>query len=195
MDEILDVTLLVAETLERLGVPYLVGGSLASSLHGRPRATQDVDLVADLREAHTDAFIAALDEAFYLDPDAIRTAVERRSSFNVIHLETMFKVDVFIPRRDEATRQEMERRQAYLLSEAPKKELIVASPEDIILQKLRWFRLGGEVSDRQWRDVLGVLTVQGDALDETYLARMAARMNLTDLLERAREQADDSASR
>ncbi len=188
MDEILEITLHVAETFERLEVPYLVGGSLASSLHGLPRATQDVDLVADLREEHVRAFAAALEVDFYLDAEAIRSAIRRRSSFNVIHLETMFKVDVFITKDDEATRQEMQRRQSYVLSEAPKRQIVVASPEDVILQKLYWFRLGGEVSDRQWQDVLGVMKVQGDALDEAYLARMAAQMNLAGLLRRAREE-------
>ncbi len=194
MDEILEITLQVAEVLERLGVPYLVGGSLASSLHGLPRATQDVDLVADLREEHVGAFAAALEADFYLDAEAIRSALRHRSSFNVIHLETMFKIDVFTTKDDEATRQEMQRRQSYTLSEAPQREIVVASPEDVILQKLHWFRLGGEVSDRQWQDVLGVMKVQGDALDEDYLARMAAQMDLADLLRRARREAGPQAA-
>ncbi len=119
MDEILEITLYVTETLERLGVPYLVGGSLASSLHGTPRATQDVDLVADLRLQHVPALVAALEETFYVDHEMIRDAIARRSSFNVIHLETMFKVDVFILKDDPASRQEMERRQVYRVLDTP----------------------------------------------------------------------------
>lgn len=194
MDEILEVTLHVAGIFERLHVPYLVGGSLASSLHGLPRATQDVDFVAALREEHVGILVSALETNFYIDAGAIRAAIHHRSSFNAIHLETMFKIDVFIPKDDEATQQEMQRRQSYALAEAPQREITVASPEDVILQKLHWFRLGSGVSDRQWQDVLGVMKVQGDALDEEYLARMAAQMDLVDLLECARGEAGPQAT-
>ncbi len=185
MDEILEITLCVTETLERLGVPYLVGGSLASSLHGTPRATQDVDLVAELRLQHVPALVAALEETFYVDHEMIRDAIRRRSSFNVIHLETMFKVDVFILKDDLASRQEMERRQVYRVLDNPPRDLVIASAEDIILQKLYRYQLGAGVSDRQWNDVLGVMKTQGGQLDMPYLTRTAALLNVEDLFQQA----------
>ena len=141
MDEILEITLYVTETLDRLGVPYWVGGSLASSLHGTPRATQDVALVADLRLQHVPALVAALEETFFVDHEMICDAIARRSSFNVIHLETMFKIDVFMLKDDPASRQEMERRQVYRILDNPQRDLVIASAEDSILQKLYRYQL------------------------------------------------------
>jgi hypothetical protein len=185
VEEVIGVTLRVTTVFESLGVPYLVGGSLASSLHGRPRATQDVDLVADLRAVHVAALVEALRETFYLDESAIREAVERRSTFNLIHLSTLFKVDVFVAGDDPPTRRELERRQRYRLAAGPGGEVAIASPEDIVIQKLHWFRLGDHVSDRQWGDAMSVLEVRGDALDLSYMRELAAELDVLDLLERA----------
>ncbi|HEX6276939.1 MAG TPA: hypothetical protein VFZ53_28055, partial [Polyangiaceae bacterium] len=99
--EPVEVTLRVVGELERLGIEYLVGGSLASSVHGRPRATQDVDIVARIAGAQVDALVAALSNDFYVDADMIRDAIRRRGSFNVVHLESMLKVDVFVFSGDE----------------------------------------------------------------------------------------------
>jgi hypothetical protein len=184
MDEILEITLFLAATFERLGVSYLVGGSLASSLHGLPRATQDVDLVAALEPEHVPALVAALRGSFYLDEPAIRAAVRQRTSFNVIHLGTLLKADVFVAGSDAATRSEFERRQRYRVAVDPPRELVLASAEDTIAQKLHWFRLGDEVSERQWSDALGVLKVAGGRLDFAYLRRTAALLGVQDLLER-----------
>jgi hypothetical protein len=104
VDEILDITIAVANAFERIGVPYLVGGSLASSLHGVPRSTLDVDFVAQLDQRSVAAFTEQLRSSFYLDEDAIRDAIERRSSFNLIHLGSFFKADVFVAKDDEAFR-------------------------------------------------------------------------------------------
>lgn len=178
----------VAEILESLGIPCLVGGSLASSLHGIPRSTDDADLVAELRENHVEPLVAALGSRFYVDAERARDAVRRRSSFNVIELATMFKVDLFVLGDDPAAREQMVRSQRFELPEEAG-ELPVASPEDTVLQKLRWYRLGHEISDRQWQDALGVLRVQGKRLDRPYLERGAIALHVQDLLERALREA------
>ncbi|HEX8693833.1 MAG TPA: hypothetical protein VF746_15530 [Longimicrobium sp.] len=193
MEEALEVTLRVVRVLEGLGVPYLIGGSLASSLHGQPRATQDADAVADLRPEHIPPFIAALQDDFYLDEAAIRDAVSRRSTFNVIHLGTMFKVDVFVARDDAPTAREFERRRPYALPQVPGAEIVVASPEDVIVQKLYWYRLGDHVSERQWSDAMGVLKVRGRKLDLEYMRDLAEQMGVADLLLRGLREAGQAS--
>jgi hypothetical protein len=189
LSEPLQITQLIADVFDRLDIPYLVGGSLASSLHGIPRATQDVDLVADFKPHHVLPFVEALESTFYVDADMIREAMSRRSSFNVIHLVTMFKVDIFILKTDPVSQTEMARRERYQILEEPHRELFIASAEDTILRKLQWFRMGGEVSERQWQDVLGVLEVQNENLDRAYLQHGAQQIGVIDLLERAFQDA------
>jgi hypothetical protein len=185
MEEALAVTFQVIGVLEQLGVPYVVGGSIASSIYGTPRATQDVDVIADLREAHIPPFIAALHNDFYLDEPAVREAVRGRSTFNVIHLVTMFKVDIFVAKDDPATVQELARARTYVPPEIPDRQLALASPEDVIVQKLYWYRLGDHVSERQWTDAMQVLKVRGSVLDRGYMQRLAAEPGVEDLLARA----------
>lgn len=180
--EPISVALRVVSALDRIGIPYLVGGSIASSVHGRPRTTQDVDIVAQVLGKHVAPLVAELERDFYVDADMIRDAVLRRASFNVVHLETMLKVDVFVFSGDELASEEMKRRVAV-----PLRDMTVwfASAEDIVIQKLDWFRKGEGISERQWRDVIGVLAVQGPAFDLEYARRWAARLGLTEMLERA----------
>jgi hypothetical protein len=184
-DEAFQVLLEVARVLEDLDVPYVVGGSLASSLHGIPRSTQDADLVAALRTEHIQSFLGRVEGAFYVSPERVQAAVRRRTSFNLIHLKTMIKVDLFVFSETPLARQEMARRQILPIPGEPQAHLQVASPEDTILQKLLWYRRGGEVSERQWTDILGVIKVQGRALDRSYLKEWAKLSGIEDLLARA----------
>jgi len=188
LPEQIAVTMLVADALEALGVPYAIGGSFASALHGVMRATMDADLVADLRKEDVAPFVQALGELFYANAEMMREAIGQHRSFNLIHLESMFKVDVFVARPRDFDRAQLTRRQLHLLSEDPERRAYVASAEDTVLAKLEWYRSGGEVSDRQWRDALGVLKVQGLRLDLAYMRHMAAGLGVKDLLERALEE-------
>ena len=180
----------VVGAFELLSVPYHVGGSVASSAVGTARTTLDVDLVADLRAGQVSPFVAELKDQYYASEAAILDAVSRRSCFNVIHLPTMFKVDVFVLKERSYDRTAFARRRPGRLSIGEHSaEFVLASPEDVVLNKLEWFRLGNEVSERQWLDVLGVLRVQKGRLDEEYLAEWANELNLKELLRRAEREA------
>ncbi len=180
----------VADALECLGIAYHIGGSVASSAHGIARTTLDVDLVADLVLSHVRPLVETLQGTYYIDEEMVREAVQQRSSFNVIHLETVLKVDVFVLKARPYDREAFRRMRRDTLDEAgDAREFYVASPEDVILNKLEWYRLGGGVSDRQWSDVLGVLKVQKDSLDYAYLRRWAVDLGVSDLLDRALEDA------
>jgi hypothetical protein len=185
LTEPIRVTLQVTKVLDELKVAYAIGGSLASAVHGVLRATLDADIVADLRHAHAQPLVRALGNTFYADLDAIEEAIHRRATFNLLHLETMFKVDIFVAKLRAFDRAQLARRQLQQVSDEPERYIYVASPEDIILAKLEWYRLGGQVSDRQWQDILGVIRVQGDRLDQDYLRQMAIGLDVTDLLQRA----------
>jgi hypothetical protein len=179
------VTLLVVDILETLNVPYLIGGSFASTSYGRVRTTQDVDIVAALEQQHVTPLITALGDAFYADEQVIRQAIERRTSCNLIHQETMFKVDIFIPKLRPFDRQQLARRVERVIDRGTARKAFFASVEDIVLAKLEWYRLGGEVSERQWQDIQSILQLQWEALDRTYLSTAAGTLRVSDLLERA----------
>ena len=177
----------VTRALDTAGARFLVAGSFASSLQGIPRSTRDVDLVADLASHQVTTFTRALGPDFYLDEERIHDGVRRRASFNVIDLRNGFKVDVYMTGEDPFGRAQFERRQTVELR--PGLELAFATAEDVVLQKLRWFRLGGEVSERQWLDAVGVLRVQGARLDRAYCEHWSAALGVADLLARARVRA------
>lgn len=179
------VVMQVIDALDGLGIRYAIGGSFASAVYGVMRATMGADLVVDLALPDVGPLARALIGDFYADVDSMREAVQQRSSFNLIHLGTMFKVDVFVAKTRAFDRSQLARRRLVLLSEEPERQAYVASAEDTILAKLEWYRMGGEVSERQWRDVLGVLLVQGERLDLDYLKQMATHIGVLDLLKLA----------
>jgi len=185
MPEALGVALRVVDVLEELGIGYHLGGSYASSLHGFPRQTQDIDVVVELEEGLASEFASQLEGEFYVDEITIGRAIRNKGSFNILHLNSGIKVDLFILADDAFDHQEFERHRLELIQAEPERRVFVKSPEDIVLRKLHWFRLGGEVSDRQWTDILGVIRTQGDRLDAEYLEHWASHLGLTDLLERA----------
>lgn len=177
------VALAVVHALDALGVQSTVGGSIASSFAGEPRSTIDIDIVAALEEGQVGALARALSPEFYADEDSLRRAVQDRSSANLIHQATMLKVDLFVAGGTPLDAQQIARRLRVSVGEG--RELYVHPPEDILLQKLRWYRLGGRTSDRQWRDVIAIVRVQGDRLDREYLRRNAPLLDVSGLLERA----------
>jgi hypothetical protein len=175
----------VLDALSRLDIPWCIGGSIASSIHGIARSSLDADVVIHSDTAHVDALVTALVDSYYVDHDAARTAVARRASFNAIHLATMIKIDLFVRNDRPFDQSAFDRRETTNVPEISTREIFVMRPEDIVLYKLEWFRVGQETSERQWNDVLGVMNVQGDRLDIPYLLHWAAALDLLPLLQRA----------
>lgn len=182
-DEPIEVTLLVIEALEKLGIRYLIAGSLASAIYGEPRATRDADLLADIKPNHAQSLFEMLEADFNVSIEAICAALQNRNSFNVIHYQSLFKVDIFVP-KNRFDQQELERRALHVVSQHPEKSAYVASAEDVILAKLNWYRQGNEVSDQQWRDVVGIFKTSQGNLDVQYMKETAEGLNVLDLLQK-----------
>lgn len=183
----LDIALRVERHLEALGIPCTIGGSIASSFAGEPRASIDIDFVAAVDERHVAPLTARLSPEFYVDADALRRAVRTKGSTNLVHQATQIKVDIFIAGGTPLDAQQLARRMTVDVGGG--RLLHVHPPEDILLQKLRWYREGGEVSDRQWRDILAIIRVQGSRLHRDYLVSNAPALAIADLLVKALGQA------
>jgi hypothetical protein len=178
--------------LDRVEIPYLVVGSVASGSYGLARQTNDIDIVADFRRIDLEAFLQLMKVEFYLDSETAAEAIRLGRSFNAIHRKGAFKFD-FFPAGDEGFNDSELRRRRYIISVIPRLqhlEFPISSPEDTILAKLVWFRKGGEVSDRQWHDVLGILRVQVNRLEYGYLTDWANKLGVLNLLHRARSEAE-----
>ncbi len=170
--------------LESAAIPYVIGGSLASSIHGEPRATMDVDVVADIPLEEVRRVCAALRPDYYVDEEAARDAVRAHGSFNAVHMLAGVKVDFFVAGSDAFERERLRTRIAVPVRQDPPLSLWFDTPEHTILRKLEWFRRGGEASDRQWRDILAIIALQGEKLDRVELRRWAATLGVADLLQR-----------
>ena len=188
MDEPVRVLASLTRELEALEIPYLVGGSFASSVFGTPRSTQDADVVADIPFDRVEPLHRRLSPEFFVDLAMMRSAVSGQGSFNVLHHSTMFKIDVFVSPHDEWSLIRLQRaRTESVETTAGPVTMRFSSPEDTLLHKLIWCRLGNEVSDRQWEDVVGLLKVQAGTLDGAYLDRWAPVLGVAHLLARARQ--------
>jgi len=187
--DIVEIALGVIRVFENLGIEYYIGGSLASSAFGIARATMDIDIAADIKQGQAPILEERFQADFYVDREMIERAIREKSSFNIVHLETMFKIDIFVLSDEPYDKQAMVRRLRRALTEDGAHQADFSAPEDIILRKLLWYQSGGKISDRQWDDVLGVIKVQGEELDTGYLVLWAERLGIFDLLQKALEEA------
>ena len=182
--EAIRLILRIVDLLVSLDIRYHLGGSYASSVHGIPRQTQDIDLVVDLRAEQIDDLIASVTPEFYADAGAALAAIRDRSEFNLVHLETGIKVDLFVLGTGAFDQSEFGRRRLHVIDPDTGRTIFVKSAEDTILRKLSWYREGGEVSDRQWTDVAGIVEAQRGSLDRAYLDSWADALGVRDLLDR-----------
>jgi hypothetical protein len=169
--------------LDCLGIAYVIGGSMASSVYGTARFTQDADISVEPFGLISNSFFDALKNDFYISKDAMNQALQNRTSFNIIDLASAFKIDIFIRKDNDFHKQIFSHHRKLQFGNINKEKSFVA-PEDVILLKLEWYKQSGCVSDRQWSDVLGVIGVQKDSLDYKYLKTWAEKLNLTELLEK-----------
>lgn len=179
----------VAAALTTIGVRYALGGSMASSLLGTPRFTRDADLTIDPFPGREQALANLFGPEYYLNVATIAEANRSLRSFNIINTTNGFKVDVFVRKDRGFDRSALDRRIEIKLLDAPDEPLYVLAAEDVVLFKLEWYRLGDEISDRQWNDILGLLKVRRDDLDVQYLRHWAGELRVDDLLDRALQEA------
>jgi hypothetical protein len=176
------------KVLERLLLDYQIVGSVASSAYGAARSTRNIDMVCALEASKVSELVSSLKDLYYIDADAIHEAIRTRCSFNLIHLKTMFKLDVFVLKNTPYDKESFSRKRIELLDTDSPLKIYLSSPEDVILAKLNWYRLGGEISERQWQDISTVFQVQGDSLDQPYITKWCKELGLLDLWDRLTKQ-------
>ncbi|NOY76642.1 MAG: hypothetical protein GXO76_02100 [Calditrichaeota bacterium] len=180
----------VIKIFDELSISYYIGGSIASSLYGIARATLDIDIVADIKLRHISPLKKHLENDFYFDEDMVRDAIIKKSTFNMIHLETGTKLDIFILKYEPYQYNAIQRRRKDTIEEGNFESMFYfSSPEDIIINKLLWCKMGGEVSERQWHDVVGVIKIQNESLDKKYLKTWSQKLSVWSLLEKAFKEA------
>jgi hypothetical protein len=182
--EIITALDILVNSFKTIGIEYYIGGSVASSAYGIARATLDIDLIADIKDQNVEPLINSLQNIFYIDEDMIVEAIKHKSSFNIIHLDTMLKIDIFILKDTEYDRNSFNRKKIDTLTE-DSAQYFLCSAEDIILNKMLWFLSSDKLSDRQWKDIIGILKTRGNELDIEYLQKWAKELKITDLVEKA----------
>jgi hypothetical protein len=180
----------LAEVLDALGIPYAIGGSIASSVYGTVRFTRDADLAMLPFPSAADRFYAMLKDEFYINEEAMQQALGCCGTFNIIHFETAFKIDIFLLGPSDFEQQLLVRSRMVQLGETAESELCFVSPEDVILLKLRRLAESDNFEEDQWEDILGVLAIQGQSLDLQRLNEYARTLAVEDLLERAIAEAE-----
>jgi len=185
MDLPLSVLSAVTTALDNIGIRYVLVGSFASSMHGIYRATADIDILTDLKIEHVHPLFESLRDTFYLDEHSMRNAVALKGSFNAIHFDSVFKVDIFVSKGDEFALRQLDRRELRKISPDRTETVYVATVEDTILAKLRWYQIGQETSTTQWSDVVAMLATSRDNLDLQYLHEWSSKLGLTELLQKA----------
>lgn len=185
----LEIVRLVAARLHELDIPYMVGGSFASSFYGFYRTTHDADFIIDITKEKEARFIELFQREFYVSRTLIDQSLQTGSAFNIIHLESSFKVDFFVLRGERYNRFAFSRRSLRQIDPESQIQTYVQSAEDTVLAKLDWYRQGGQVSELQWRDGVGILKTQRSLLDLKYLRHWASQQGIGELLNRALKEA------
>jgi hypothetical protein len=179
----LDHVLRVGRIFDSIGVTWVLGGSMASSIVGEPRFTMDIDVAVELDVEHVAALLDAVGSDYYVDESMVFEAVESRSSFNLVHLGSAMKIDVFVLSDDELDQRQLRGRERIEVGFG--EAIWIGAPSDQVLRKLRWYDEGSGASDRQWRDVVAILRVQGRRIDPVQLLADARPLGLADLVARA----------
>ncbi len=181
----------VIKALEESSIAYFIGGSIASSAYGTARATMDVDMILNLKPFQVQTFVDKLKKEYYIDVEMINDALINKSSFNILHLDSMLKIDFFILKDQPYPLKSFERRKQSSFEDSDESiKVFLCSSEDIIISKLEWFKLSDETSERQWSDILGVIKVQKNKLDKEYLKFWAEQLKLLELIQKAFQQSE-----
>jgi hypothetical protein len=175
----------LADVLDTLGIPYAIGGSIASSMYGTVRFTRDADIAILPFGPAADRFYKMLKDEFYISEQTMQQALSCCGNFSIIHFGTAFKIDFFVLGPSPFEEQILLRSRIVRLGESEEGDLCFVSPEDVILLKLRRMTEPEAAVDQQWTDILGVLAVQGETLDFQYLTNWAGKLGLGPYLERA----------
>lgn len=180
-----EVARLLHPIFEQLAIPYYITGGVAASMYGDPRSTRDMDLVIEAQRSDIPKLASSLEQAgFYCPPGALEEIIGGvGNTLSITHMERLLNADIVLSADTDFERSKMARRQIEMIDEAGTLQVWVIAPEDLILAKLQWGR--GKQSEKQWRDVLGILKVQIDSLDYSYLAEWAEKLGFLESLQQA----------
>ncbi|MBN1273956.1 MAG: hypothetical protein JXB26_16960 [Candidatus Aminicenantes bacterium] len=184
-----ELLLFLVDCFEKLNIPYLVTGAVASVAYGEPRLTNDIDIVVDMSPAHIDVFKSCFpDNEFYLDVDSMKEAIKRCSQFNIIHPESGLKVDIIISKKDDFDQSRFARIKKINVSET--KSADFAAPEDVIIKKLEYFKEGR--SEKHLRDIAGMLKISPELIDRAYISFWAKKLNFSKIWEELLKKTNSS---